>query len=108
VFLYQHDPSWSHLYPRCVFHALTGLRCPGCGATRALYHLLHADISSAIRFNAFFVMFAPALLVAGAAEGAGIWNQRVVNAIQQPWVSWAVVVAIVAWGVLRNTPLLNL
>ncbi|MGZ8830357.1 MAG: DUF2752 domain-containing protein [Thermoanaerobaculia bacterium] len=108
MFLYQHDPSWSHLYPRCVFHALTGLRCPGCGAMRALYHLLHADISSAIRFNAFFVMFAPALLVAGAAEGAGIWNQRVVNAIRQPWVSWAVVVAIISWGVLRNTPLLNL
>src|SRR5712691_4262697 len=65
VFLYSHDPSASHLYPRCIFHALTGLQCPGCGATRALYHLLHGRIVEAMRFNALFIAFSPMLTIAG-------------------------------------------
>ena|SRR5712691_12942416 len=102
VFLYRHDPSSSHLYPRCVFHALTGLQCPGCGATRALYCLLHGEIVTALRFNALFVLFSSALAIAGASEAVSIWNRRTVNVIQHPWIGWAIAVAVIGWGVIRN------
>ncbi len=37
--------------PRCVFHDLTSLPCPTCGATRAAWQLLHGNFASSLRFN---------------------------------------------------------
>ena len=38
------NPSTHGFYPVCLFHALTGWNCPGCGGTRAAYALLHGNI----------------------------------------------------------------
>ncbi len=38
-------------WPRCTFHALTGIPCVTCGATRAALSLFHADPAAAWRFN---------------------------------------------------------
>ena len=35
----------------CPFKALTGIPCPGCGGTRALYAILHGDILEALYIN---------------------------------------------------------
>jgi uncharacterized membrane protein YjjB (DUF3815 family) len=102
VFLYGHDPSAHAYYPRCVFHALTGLQCPGCGATRALYHLLHGDFRAAIQFNLLFVLATPALAFGTAAEGIAIWNNRATRLLQHRWISSSVVVLVAGWGVIRN------
>ncbi len=59
----------SPLYPLCPFHAITGLLCPGCGATRALVALAHGHIHEAITQNALIVLLLPALVVF-AWEGA--------------------------------------
>lgn len=37
--------------PTCVFHAVSGLPCPTCGATRGLVALLHGNVNEAWRFN---------------------------------------------------------
>ncbi|RYE97478.1 MAG: DUF2752 domain-containing protein, partial [Oxalobacteraceae bacterium] len=38
--LYRFDPNVSNSpFPPCVFRAVTGCYCPGCGMTRALYAL---------------------------------------------------------------------
>lgn len=102
VFLYRHDPSAHAYYPRCVFHALTGLQCPGCGGTRALYELLHGHVAAAIRFNALFVVSSPILLPATIAEARAIWNGRNTNLVRYPWAGWSVVVIVIAWFVVRN------
>ncbi len=49
------NPTTHAFYPVCKFHQLTGLNCPGCGATRAFYALLHGNFSTALRDNALFV-----------------------------------------------------
>src|SRR5215472_13657034 len=67
VVLYFFNPTSYHFYPVCQFHQLTGLHCPGCGATRALYALLHGDLVTALHDNALFV----ALLAAAGLRG--IW-----------------------------------
>lgn len=56
AFIYFFNPSTHGFYPRCLFHQLTGLNCPGCGSTRALYALLHGQIQTALRDNALFII----------------------------------------------------
>ncbi len=35
----------------CMFHAVTGLYCPGCGGTRAVLALLHGDLVRSLRYH---------------------------------------------------------
>ena len=37
--------------PQCVFHALTGLPCVTCGATRSAFQFLHGHFSASLFFN---------------------------------------------------------
>lgn len=62
VLLYRYEPG-GLLYPSCWVHSLTGLLCPGCGATRALHALLHGQFTRAADFNALIVLLAPAGMV---------------------------------------------
>ena len=39
------------ILPPCMFHALTGFSCPGCGCTRAISALLHGNIWLSLRLN---------------------------------------------------------
>src|SRR5271155_5532313 len=63
------NPSTHGFYPVCLFHVLTGLNCPGCGATRALYALLHGNLRLAVKDNVLFVVLLAVLAV---------WTARVV------------------------------
>src|SRR5580704_8338367 len=63
------NPNANGFYPVCQFHRLTGLNCPGCGATRSLYALLHGNFSLALKDNALFVFSFGAL---------AIWSARFV------------------------------
>lgn len=61
--LYTFSPTEHHFYPICLFHALTGWQCPGCGGTRALYQLLHLNVGQALHYNALVTLLAPLALV---------------------------------------------
>ena len=50
--------------PDCPFRSMTGLPCPMCGATRAFTHVARGD-SAFLSYNAFWVLVAVALIVAG-------------------------------------------
>ena len=64
VYIYFNNPAETPFVP-CYFHELTGLECPGCGITRAIYCLMHFDIGQAIHYNAMFVLTIPLLLFYG-------------------------------------------
>jgi hypothetical protein len=104
VLLLQFDPNVAgNPLPPCPFHWLTGLHCPGCGATRALHALLHGDIAKAFSMNALFVSALPVVILlianhlaklpAGAAKLAAVFNDAR---------CWAVI--LIGFGVLRNLP----
>jgi len=60
--LYMFNPSDGHrFYPPCIFNRLTGLYCPGCGSTRAVYHLVHLDLLKAWAQNPLVVIVLPYL-----------------------------------------------
>jgi hypothetical protein len=62
AFLFTVDPNRHAVYPQCFFHRATGLYCAGCGATRALYALLHGRVLEALRDNALLVAGLPLFL----------------------------------------------
>lgn len=47
--------------PPCPFHAMTGLRCPGCGTLRALHALAQSDVAGAFSLNAMTTLGLPLL-----------------------------------------------
>jgi hypothetical protein len=102
--LFFFDPTKHGFYPLCLFHALTGWNCPGCGGTRAAYELLHGHLLRALHNNALFV-----LALAGAVLW-GVWlmGQRI---RRQPatltipaGVWWALLVVTLMFAGLRNLP----
>ena len=92
VILYRFDPTTAGFYPPCLFHALTGLQCPGCGTTRALHHLLHGDVAGAFRLNAMLFVVVP------FAAAATLFRRLATH----PVTGWAAAVVTVVWWVLRN------
>ncbi len=67
VLLWRFDPADANL-PLCSFHTLTGLDCPGCGATRATHELLHGHLAAALRYNALWVVSLPLAIYLAASE----------------------------------------
>ena len=47
----------------CVFHEITGLYCPGCGATRAIVSLCKFNFYQAIRYNVLIVSLIPVFMI---------------------------------------------
>jgi hypothetical protein len=104
AYVATHDPHVAGSYPACTLYSLTGLYCPACGGTRAVYDLVHGDVAGSFARNPAV----PLLLVAAVA-----WVVYRVVAQRRPehrsrpmpgWLPVAVGIATVVFGVLRNIP----
>lgn len=98
---YEHDPS-SPVAPKCMFRLLTGYDCPGCGSQRALHALLHGRIGEAWGLNPYIFFAVPAGLAFIAVEAVRKSYPRLHRAVINPLSITAVLVATLAWWVLRN------
>ena len=102
--LFFFDPAKHGFYPICLFHSLTGLNCPGCGATRAAYQLLHGHLLRALHDNALFVL----MLTGLTAQGAWLVRQKIRNRpvtfMVSPIMLWALLVTVLVFTGLRNLP----
>ncbi|GGI80143.1 membrane protein [Saccharopolyspora subtropica] len=91
--------------PPCPIRWLTGLDCPGCGATRMFYSLLHGDLLSALHYNALAVAFIPFFLWTWGGWVVGRWRGRPVRTWENwRWSPLVWLVLIAAWSVIRNLP----
>jgi hypothetical protein len=98
------NPSSHSFYPVCQFHRITGLNCPGCGMTRALYALLHGNFSTALRDNALFLL----VLAAAAARGLWLGMKKIRGSAGGEFFPvkflWPLLVVALVFTVLRNLP----
>ena len=96
LLLFLVDPATQPLLPPCLFHAFTGLYCPGCGATRALHQMANGNLVAALRLNALTVLGLPlGCLVA-------------IRPKRHPLPAWCLrtlFVCIALFGFARNIPL---
>ncbi len=101
------NPFEHHLWPPCPLHAMTGLWCPFCGGTRAVWALAHLRLRLMLHENALLP-----LIVVVVAWGWAAWLGRATGRWRLPdprgrtfdLVMGAVLLAFV---VLRNLPWLG-
>jgi len=99
------NPTGNAFFPKCAFHYVTGLYCPGCGTQRALHHLLHARIATAFHHNAFAMLALPILAVGLWQWTLATWLARepCVRTPRPKWI-WALFVSVMLFWLLRNIP----
>ncbi len=98
------NPATHHFYPVCEFHRLTGLNCPGCGMTRAVYALLHGDWRAALRDNALLVAALVTLGLRGGWFAANRFRGRKNGDFFPVKFLWPLLVVALVFTVLRNLP----
>ena|GEM_PF-6991386 len=47
----------------CIIYNITGKKCISCGMSRAFFHTLHLDFSTAYEFNNLVVVYFPVFLI---------------------------------------------
>lgn len=102
--LVRFDPMQSVVYPKCVFHEITGLYCPGCGAARAFHALLHGRFLEALDFNPLLVVTLPVIIIMVVLELVG-WLRNRRYGIFHMWQAIALVALIITYTMLRNLPI---
>jgi hypothetical protein len=81
----------------CLFHAITGLQCPGCGLTRAFCAISHGQFTLAWGLNPFsYFFYALALMGAAHPSFANLLPEKATIAI-----TLIITAALVAFGVFR-------
>ena len=107
LFLFFFNPASpaNQWFPKCPFRLMTGWQCPGCGATRACYQLLHLHPVAAFKLNPLFVMTLPfiafAFLSYTRSAVTGKPQRHVFVPANYLWI-WIAVLA--CFWVFRNTP----
>jgi hypothetical protein len=100
------DARVTNLLPKCPFHSITGLYCPGCGSQRALSSLLHLDIAAATRYNLLMVVSLPLITYSAYAAWMNTFTQVKVHQKLFHSVAfiWMLAVVVVVFAILRNIP----
>ena len=93
------------ILPKCFFHELTGLYCPGCGVQRSFHALLNGHVLTAIDYNLLFILFLP-LIIYFILAFALSKKHLSSSFIYKPVFSFSVVIVVVSFWVLRNIPVI--
>lgn len=96
------NPSLSKFFPKCPFYTITGLKCPGCGSQRAIHALLNVDLARAAHYNALFLVAVPLIALYWIADLVKKRHPALDNVLSHPITIIILLVAVVAWTVLRN------
>lgn len=102
VAYYAVDPGSVSYAPRCVFKAMTGFDCPGCGSQRMLHALLHGDLASAWGYNPFLLLMLPVLALLAYSAATRIRHPRLYARLNSPVVIITLFILLLGWSVFRN------
>ena len=98
------DPdSANNIFPPCMFRALTGWYCVGCGMTRALHALAHGDVPRAFSMNplAMALLAISPLLIGWKLGWQPAWLRPLIAVVAEPKF-WLVLLPL--YWIARNLP----
>ncbi len=100
------DPFNPGAWPSCPFHAATGLWCPLCGSSRALYALCRGHVALMATNNPLLPLW---LLLAGWGwlwwlSELSLIPARIPAPTSTRWLRLGLVAAVVGFWVARNLP----
>lgn len=101
---YLVDPASAPWMPRCWFHWLTGLQCPGCGSQRMIHALLHGDLHGAWHHNALLLLLTPLILWMFWLETVRTRRPRLYARFYTRRTTFIIAGLLIAWGIARNLP----
>ena len=92
----------------CPFHALTGLKCPGCGITTMILAISKGDLASAFKANSVLFVLSPAILYL-IVKGIMVYIGSGSSAAEKTGLSRTddmlcrlLIAIFIIWGILRN------
>ncbi len=104
VYLYFHNP-YSYPLP-CIFYSVTGLYCPGCGAGRACYSILHLEFADAFCYNPLMTILLPLIglyIMARVFDWMVTGGNHIDRKISVRLLAWILGITLL-FGILRNIP----
>ena len=103
VVLFRDHPDDVSFAPVCTWHTATGLRCPGCGLTRALHLAMHLQFREALSINPLIVLVPPIGLGAAAYLAGAVRRGRLPVLPAIPWaVLWGVAALVMGQFLYRT------
>lgn len=108
AFIVSRNPYATSVTGPCLMLHVTGLYCPGCGGTRAVYSLATGDVIGALEMNAFVVL----LVIPPVILGLLWWLLHSLD-VKVPRVRigtpvvWSYVGVLLLFAVMRNIPALE-
>lgn len=102
--LYCFNPTETVYAPKCIFHSITGLSCPGCGIQRFLHAFMHGHFMEAIHYNYILIILIPYLILFGIEKFllTGDTKKRWKNVIEGRVMAIAMIIIAPSWFVIRN------
>lgn len=102
---YKINPAGQDWMPKCPFHSMTGMHCPGCGSQRAIHDFLHGNIIDGFRHNVLIglgilVLFYKLVLIIRSKY----YPQKKKNLLYDPKTPWVIFIVIVSFWIMRNIP----
>lgn len=105
VLFFVLDPVKNALFPKCMFHSLTGAYCPGCGSQRALHSLLHLDFAGVISYNFLFLPAALLILYHYLHPLLNrLFNWKLPNIFYMKNAPWVILAVVILFWIARNLP----
>ena len=86
----------------CLFHALTGYYCPGCGVTRMIFSIITLDFYQAFRYNPAVFLLLIASIIYHLIRFVLKKDWKIPNVVY-----YVLIVLFLIFGVLRNIPLFS-
>jgi len=104
VLLYIFNPTETSVAPKCVFKAITGWSCSGCGMQRFIHAFLHGRFLEAIQYNYILVVFIPYMILFGVENLllTGEKKQRWKRILEGKEMVMTMLVLVTGWTVIRN------
>jgi hypothetical protein len=105
VLFFVLDPNKYTIFPKCMFHSLTGAYCPGCGSQRALHSLLHLNLAAVVDYNFLFLPAALFILYHYLHPLLNkLFGWKLPNLFYKKYTPWVVFAVVVTFWILRNLP----